>query len=205
MGSSKDLVVCAPIGSLDNAEDINLHFSTRDKMVSEITMNRKRCIDSTLVDSFLTFLRHSSDDIIKQRLNNYIKKGSTNSEKIDSCNSFVRRELYPNWEVRNKVINFCEEQSKQLKSELDKTISSELNLNKSEDINLRLDPYSGRDALEKQELRYNDWKRLDRWVQNNQMIESILQNTSDKILKQKCDANEEYLKKFWHLMNSSPN
>lgn len=197
MSSSEELVVSAPRGSLDNAEDTNLHFSTRDKLVSELTINRKRCIDSTLVDSFLGFLRHSSDDIIKQRLNNYIKKGSTNIEKLQSCNSFVLRELYPNWKVRNTVINFCERQSKQLKIELDNMKAEETN----EDINLRLDPYSGREAQEKQELRYNEWKRLDIWVQNNQMVEKILQNTSDSILKQKCDANEEYLQKFWQFMN----
>ena len=60
--------------------ETNLTFPNDEPSLTRITVTRERCVDPSLIDSFLRFLRHGSDDIIRQKLNNY-RKGSINGKK----------------------------------------------------------------------------------------------------------------------------
>ncbi|CCC70373.1 hypothetical protein NCAS_0E03030 [Naumovozyma castellii] len=176
--------------------DSNLRFadSAQDKddkeSLSQLTINRQRCVNPTLVDSFLRLLRHGSDDVLKQRLNMYSR-----DEEMNKC-EVVKEELYENWNIRLDIINFCEEQSRQIKETLDLKYGSNASLSEHK-IDPRIDPYAARDQLDSQEAKYAEWKKVKQWVQNNSEIESILQGTSDKILRQKCNQNTDYLKQFY--------
>ncbi|CCK69531.1 Mix23p KNAG_0C04290 [Huiozyma naganishii CBS 8797] len=201
MGREDSITIRAPSPGLIDADDDNLKFSNGDNSVSEITLTRKVCIESTLVDSFLQTLRHISDDKIKQRLNSYNKQTVTNSDKLQNCNTFVQNELFPNWEARSKAITFCQRQADELKAELDVKYAESSNA-KTVAVDARLDPYGERDLLDEQESKYSSWSRLNDWVKNSLIVESILQNTSDHTLKRQCDASEDYLEKFKALNKS---
>lgn len=60
----------------------------------------------------------------------------------------------------------------------------------------RIDPYAAREKLEDQEARYRDWTRVKEWVANNEKIEQILTSTTDRILRQNCEQNKNYLEQF---------
>lgn len=193
------LTLIAPSISSENINEYNLNFKTGDKTTSQITLTKQRCIEPSLLDSFLRTLRHQSDDIIKSKINNYTKSGSTNKEKVILCDKFVENELYPNWEIRFKAIGFCERQAEIMKEDLKENFNNEL---QNKTYNLRLDPYAERAAKEEYESHFKDLKDLTQWVENNKTVESILQSTSDSILKQRCNANKEYLATFWENMQN---
>lgn len=174
--------------------DSNLNFPNRDKTVTEVTVTRSRCIDPTLIDSFLRTMRHGSDDIIKQKINNATKEGSMLRSRSEKCDDFVKNELYPNWRERGRVISFCQNQALFMKHELDEQYASVGIESERPKIDPRIDPYAERDRITEKESRYSQWRSLNRWVDNNIEIESILRTTSDKILKQNCNQNEEYMK-----------
>lgn len=186
------LVVKIPQPILDS----NLRFSDEVIETKEVTVTRQRCINPTVVDSFLRILRHSSDDIIKQRLNDYSRRNKRNSPIKQSCEKFLNDELYPNWRVRNQVIDFCRNESLHMKEELDFVNSQNPGGKNSKEFNLRMDPYAEQDQLEKKQVIYSDWNRLEKWIKNNDEIENILQGTSNRILREICNDNEDYLQKF---------
>lgn len=190
--SEKELTARAPRLFLES----NLNFPNSDRTVTEVTVTRARCIDPTLLDSFLRTMRHGSDDIIKQRINNATEKGSTLTAKNEKCGDYVRSELYPNWIERSKVIDFCKKEANEMKQELDEKYKNGAVNSDEPQLNTRLDPYAERDWKFEQEAKYRQWKGICSWVQNNLQIESILRTTSESILNAKCDANQKYLDDF---------
>ncbi|KAH7579067.1 Mitochondrial intermembrane space cysteine motif-containing protein MIX23 [Nakaseomyces glabratus] len=177
--------------------DPNLSFPDYQQTTRQLTLNRARCVDPTLIDTFLRNLRHGSDDVIKQKLNNYSKQTEhRNDTRLQKCDSLIHREIYPNWQVRDSIIDFCAAQATQLKHELDQQKSSEVIRTT---VDTRLDPYSVRDLQHEEEKKYKQWNDLNNWVENNRTIEGILRGSSDHFLKQNCDQNVDYLRKFWDL------
>ena len=187
--------------------EASLNFPNRDASVTKLTVTRQRCLNPSMIDSFLRLMRHGSDDIVRQRINQYTRREATEvPSKRERCSEFVQNELYPNWAERMKVLTFCNEQANQLKAELDLKYGGEDNDNASRDeaaraAAVRLDPYAERDRREEQEAHYAEWRRLKQWVDNNLEVESILRGTTDKVLKQNCDNNEEYLEAFFEQLN----
>lgn len=186
--------------------DPNLEFSTEEPPIRELVLTRKRCIDSSIVDSFLKLLRNGSDDILRQKLSSYSQaqdNGRANSSKKTSCEQYLKKELYPNWQTRDQIISFCEGQSEQLKHELDAGTSKSIRSNVIPEIDPRLDPYSARRIIYDREAAYKDWKRLNSWIENNKKVESILRNSSAKTLKQNCDQNADYMAQFFSFINKT--
>ncbi|SCW00121.1 LAFE_0B09912g1_1 [Lachancea fermentati] len=164
-----------------------------DVHMEKLTITRERCINPSLVDSFLRLLRHNTDDVIRQKLNNV---GGTNEKiKSERCNEYVHKELYSCWAVRDKVISFCDNEAASMKKELDANYGGTTEtITAASD--LRLDPYAAREKQEEKEFHYNDLRNLQRWVQNQREVEGILQNTSNRILQSSCDANTNYIAQF---------
>lgn len=200
--SDESIEVTAPEALLDS----NLKFPKEVPLVEHLTVTRERCVDPTLVDSFLRLLRYGSDDNIRQRLSayhNYEESGSYNQKK---CDKFLAGELYPSWHSRDRIISFCDEQLGRMKTELDQKYGSSSDTLPKAEVDLRLDPYAARDRAQEQEERYKEVKRLTNWIENQQRIESILRNNSNRVLGQICDQNADYLQNFWKfLQDSHPN
>lgn len=173
--------------------ETNLTFPNDEPSLTTITVTRERCVDPSLIDSFLRFLRHGSDDIIRQKLNNY-RKGSINGK--NKCKEFLKQELYPNWQIRNNIISFCEKEAAEMKNETDQQCGNNKKTTAEPLIDARIDPYAARERAEKQEAQYKDWTKVTEWVANNRKIEQILTSTTEGILRQNCEQNNDYLKEF---------
>lgn len=195
---ANQIVITAPEVLLDS----NLKFATDEPIIKQLTVTRERCINPTLVDSFLRLLRNGSDDIIRQKLSTYSRQETDTHLLGSKCDKFINDELYPSWLARSQIISFCDAQSNQMKSELDEKYTRNSTSNVKPEIDLRLDPYAAKNRLEEQEASYREWKRLGTWIENNKQIESILRVTSNRILKQNCDQNANYLEKFWKFQET---
>ncbi|QLQ79065.1 hypothetical protein HG537_0B04130 [Torulaspora globosa] len=189
----KTIEVTAPEALLD----ANLSFPEETPLIRHLTMTRERCVDPTLADSFLRLLRYGSDDSIKQRLGAYQKHEENSPFKNKRCDSFLKNELYPNWQARNRIITFCEGQLEDMKVELDEKYSRDSATSLKAEVDLRIDPYAVKDRLQEQENRYKELKRLKTWIENQTRIESILVGNSNRTLQQNCDQNVNYIKEFW--------
>lgn len=191
--SDESIVARAPQVFLES----NLNFPTGNRAVTEVTVTRARCIDPTLLDSFLRTMRHGSDDVLKQKINNATKTDSSRRPISEKCGDFIRGELYPNWQERSKVISFCQQQAVQMKQELDTKFAGGNDGDSDEtQVATRIDPYAERDRKLERESRYRQWRDVASWVENNLQIESILRATSESTLQEKCNANQQYLEEF---------
>mgnify|MGYP003362233541 CR=1 FL=1 len=190
--SNESITVRAPQVFLES----NLNFSNNTQSVTEVTVTRARCIDPTLLDSFLRTMRHGSDDVLKQKINNATKNDSTWRSSSEKCGDFIKSELYPNWQQRNRVISFCQNQASQMKKELDSKYSGSEGDSDEVQVATRIDPYAERDRKLEKESRYRQWRDVGSWVENNLQIESILRTTSQNTLQEKCNANQQYLEDF---------
>ncbi|QLL31552.1 hypothetical protein HG536_0B04160 [Torulaspora globosa] len=191
--SSDSIEVTAPEALLD----ANLSFPEETPLIRHLTMTRERCVDPTLADSFLRLLRYGSDDSIKQRLSAYQRHEENSPFKNKRCGSFLRNELYPNWQARNRIITFCRNQLEDMKAELDEKYGQHSATPLKAEVDLRIDPYAAKDRQHEQENRYKELKRLNTWIENQIKIESILLANSNRTLQQNCDQNVNYINEFW--------
>lgn len=159
----------------------------------DLTVTRERCLSPSLIDSFFRVLRHGSDDVIKQKLNN--TKTNSIDSRTSQCKDFIHRELYPSWLVRNRIINFCDREAFELKREIEAKYSTS-NADLIPEIDPRIDPYAAREREEQREAHYNDWKRLRNWVQNQREVEKILQIRSNNVLGEVCGHSTDYIEQF---------
>lgn len=198
MRDEERIIVATPDVLLES----NLDFKTDEPLIKELVVTKDRCINPSLVDSFLRLLRNGSDDIIRQKLSSYPMNQPdhvTRISKEKSCNEYLVNELYPNWKTRTQIISFCDRQSKKLKKDLDQNEGDTTVA--APEIDPRLDPYGAKKILYDREAHYKEWKRLNTWVENNKEIESILRVTSAEILRQNCDQNAEYVDQFFKLLS----
>lgn len=164
-----------------------------------LTINRERCIDPTVVDNFLRYLRHGTDDILKLKLNKY--RMPTTNTKEEQCDEFLKLELFPNWRIRDSVISFCEEEAKLMKSELDEHLESRQQ-NGVPIVTERIDPYSVKDRIEQKQAYMRDWESLNNWVESQRKIESIMQIRASSVLSESCGRIKDYLEDFDEFMKT---
>ncbi|CUS21491.1 LAQU0S03e03796g1_1 [Lachancea quebecensis] len=174
--------------------ETNLKTGRSDNATIEaLTMTREKCLSRELVDSFFRLLRHNSDDVIKQKLNNIDNLSA--KAKVTRCGDFVQRELFPSWDLRHEAINFCEREARAIKKELDSRFGSSHAVERPV-LDARMDPYAAADSSSQKEAHYRDWKELTRWIQNQREIEEILQKNGASVLNRACDPDEAYIDAF---------
>ncbi|SCV01618.1 LANO_0F12662g1_1 [Lachancea nothofagi CBS 11611] len=180
--------------------DVNLKIKGGEEvMMQTLTMNRERCLNRELVDSFFRTLRHNSDDVIQQKLNN---AGKTDRRaKSARCQEFVKQELFPSWDLRLKAVGFCEKEAFALKQELDEKYGA-TSVSAGQIREARMDPYAAAERLEAKESHYAQWKDLNRWIGNQHGIERILQRNAANILARSCDPDTAYFTEFEEFRKS---
>lgn len=191
---NNEITVTAPSQLSLDADTV---FSRGDRTNNRLTVTRERCINPSLVDSFLSLLRHGTDDVIKQRMSTYERANGAPRFSAGKCDQFLSNELYPNWLVRDEVLGFCENEMNQLKSQLLQEYGGGSPTNKVPQLDSRIDPYAARDLLEEREMHFGKVARLQTWLDNHKQVESILRSNSDRVLKNICDENANYLQQFW--------
>lgn len=199
MMSDDSIEVTAPEALLD----ANLKFPEESSLIRHLTVTRERCVDPTLVDSFLRMLRYGSDDSLKQRLSAYYKLEDSSPFKDKKCSKFLSDELYPNWQARDKIINYCRGQLEQMRTELEQKYVQEPSASLKAEVDLRIDPYAAKDRVQEQQNRYKELKRLETWIENQTKVESILLSNSNRALQQNCNQNVNYIKDFWKFDRTS--
>lgn len=186
----KELTLRAPARVLDT----NLVTKGGDVAKTEqLTMTRERCLNRELIDSFFGILRHNSDDVIRQKLNNMNNLGA--KAKTANCQKFVHEELFPSWGLREAAIRYCEREAQSLKQELDAKYGNSPQLQQPV-LDARVDPYAAADNFLQSEAHYKEWKELIRWTETQRKIESILQKNGSNVLNRACDPDTTYIEEF---------
>ncbi|CDO94377.1 unnamed protein product [Kluyveromyces dobzhanskii CBS 2104] len=155
-----------------------------------LTLTRERCINPVLIDNFFRFLRHGSDDVLKQKLYNNRSRG----DKGVDCNAFLNQMLYPNWKIRSDVISFCESELDSMKTELNDKFGNENDLKPL--VTERIDPYAIKDIFSEREDRFKDRTTLENWINNQKDIERIIQIRTSSILSEQCGNDRNYIDEF---------
>ncbi|CEP62807.1 Mix23p LALA0_S06e04302g [Lachancea lanzarotensis] len=163
-----------------------------DVTVHTLTLNRERCLSRELVESFFRFLRHNSDDVIRQKLNNTKEKNERAAKT--RCKEFVTQDLFPSWDLRLRAIDFCDREASSLKRELDEKYAPDGSHGPV--LAARMDPYAAADSVATREAYLRQWSELRRWVDNQRGIEQILQRTGTGVLARACDPDTSYIDEF---------
>ncbi|CAR28848.1 hypothetical protein ZYGR_0U02060 [Zygosaccharomyces rouxii] len=177
--------------------DANTVFNEGEGPNNRLTVTRERCINPSLIDSFLSSLRHGTDDMIKQRMSTYDRTNGARRFSAGRCDQFLAKELYPNWSTRDQVLGFCENEMNQMKSELLREYGDESSMTKKSQLDSRIDPYASKDQLQERDTHFGKLTRLQTWLDNHKKVESIVRSNSDRVLKNICDENANYLEQFW--------
>ncbi|SCU83587.1 LAFA_0D04500g1_1 [Lachancea sp. 'fantastica'] len=191
----QDLVLEAQV----RVTDPNLKTKGWDNVtVQTLTLNRERCLNRELVDSFFRVLRHNSDDVIRQKLNN-TKEKNEKAVKL-RCKEFVAQDLYPSWDLRLRAIDFCGREASSLKRELDERYASDASQRPI--LEARMDPYAAAESVASKEAHFQQWRELTRWIDNQRRIEQILQRTGSGVLARACDPDTSYIDDFENFRKS---
>ena len=158
----------------------------------------------TLIQSALDFLRVSrgaTDDTISQNLNALVTPGaqpfdpSTTTSRqprpigrraIDStsCNQFKDRVLFPSWQIRSDVLNYCAGVATSPDPDDPDHVLRQVEDEKARErvVNERLDPYSGRYFP-----RGTRTEALASLVRQERMVEGIIRQRTWEIVGERCE------------------
>lgn len=153
-------------------------------------LTRDTCLSQKGIRSFLKLSRFASDDTLKQHLNNVLDRRDRSSLRSESkqkvCSSFVEEYLLPHWDTRLATIEFCDNEAKLLKKEIDLRVVRE----PKKEVDPRLDPYYERSSEDKISQPYYNYNKLVEWVENEKEIEKIVQERSIEVISDRCSLND---------------
>lgn len=154
----------------------------RPSSVPESLLSGDNCTDSSRIRAFLRLSRISTDDSIKTHLN------EINSSQ---CDSYFRDIIVPEWNTRASVIQFCKNHSHKLKQEIEQTgarpsSDSSSDSNGNREFDLRLDPYAMKEFEQSKEAKYSKINTIDNWVENEDMVESIVKEQTQNAFNDRC-------------------
>lgn len=147
------------------------------------------CHDSGRIRAFLRLSRIATDDTIRQHLNEI---------KQRDCESYLVKKIFPQWEARSELIDYCFKYSKNLRNSTSqgKAVPKAVNLPSSnvqenetsieEQFDLRTDPYAYKSHQQQLESQFTHCDMIDNWVKNEQSVEQILRQETIKVFNDKC-------------------
>ncbi|ODV98465.1 hypothetical protein PACTADRAFT_48223 [Pachysolen tannophilus NRRL Y-2460] len=191
--------------SNDNNNKNSMPEENHNQNLNPPALSREACLSPKGIRSFLQLSRLSTDDIIKAHLNNILdhRDRSLHKSNGEVCNDFLYRYLFNNWNSRLRSIEYCEVESKNLKSEIDKETA--INEQKEAVTDPRINPYAEIDRKDETELKYLKYNQLNNWVNNEKEIEAIVQGRSIEIIKDTCKINSDLQQDFetWRSLNKT--
>ena len=151
---------------------------------------------------FLRLSRSTIDDSIAQNLNALVtpaKKGfdpsstsvrQTRPDSIDpdACNRFKDNVLFPSWQSRSDVLDYCEQVAASPDPDDADLLSREAASVRDRDkvVDERLDPYSSRPSLSMRETRT---QTLENLVRNERAVEGIIRIRSFTSVTERCGSS----------------
>ncbi|EXL57364.1 hypothetical protein FOCG_04586 [Fusarium oxysporum f. sp. radicis-lycopersici 26381] len=160
------------------------------------------CFSYGTLRDFLRLSRSSIDDSITQNLNALVTPSRSGfdpsstsqrvprptSKQIDrqSCLDFKERVLFPSWETRTEVLNYCAlVAASPDPDDPDRTIRElEKEQDRDRTVDERLDPYSGR--FFPREART---ERLASLVRQERGVEGIVRHRTWEVVQQRCGGD----------------
>ncbi|KAJ9422231.1 caffeine-induced death protein 2-domain-containing protein [Fusarium oxysporum] len=136
------------------------------------------CFSYGTLRDFLRLSRSSIDDSITQNLNALIDP--------QSCLDFKEKVLFPSWETRTEVLNYCAlVAASPDPDDPDRTIRElEKEQDRDRTVDERLDPYSGR--FFPREART---ERLASLVRQERGVEGIVRHRTWEVVQQRCGGD----------------
>ncbi|KAI0464725.1 hypothetical protein LJB42_002348 [Komagataella kurtzmanii] len=158
------------------------------------SLSRDACLTPKGVRSFLKLSRLSTDDVLKQQLNNKLNHhestySNRKKEKSSICNVFFESSILPAWEARSNAIEFCHKEAVKFRQEI-KSEESQIN-RRNELVDTRIDPYALRDLQQELEEKYLQVDQLLNWVNNEKTIEQIVRSRSIGMLQDTCQLDSD--------------
>lgn len=135
-------------------------------------LSESNCVDSTRIRAFLRLSRIATDDTIKTHLNEINRS---------QCDSYFQTHIVPQWNARSKLIQYCKDYSHRLRSDIHET-----ELGPAKEFDLRLDPYALKEYEQAKQQKFSQIETIDNWVENEQMVESIVRQQTHNTFNDKC-------------------
>ncbi|KAF4949975.1 hypothetical protein FGADI_8513 [Fusarium gaditjirri] len=180
------------------------------------------CFSYGTLREFLRLSRSSIDDSITQNLNALVtpsrsgfdpsstsQRAPRPTKQIDpqSCLEFKEKVLFPSWEARTEVLNYCALVANSPDpDDPDRTIRElEKEQDRDRTVDERLDPYSGR--FFPREART---ERLASLVRQERGVEDIVRHRTWEVVQQRCGGDsfenwEDTIGKWRNAQNSKTN
>lgn len=175
--------------------------------------------DTVMPADFLRLSRSAIDDSITQNLNALLtpaqrgfdpsstanrQASPASQRRIDSetCKSFRENVLFPSWQTRSEVLNYCASVATSPDPDDPDAISRQIESARERErvVDERLDPYSGR--YFPREARTESLAIL---VRNERTVEQIVRSRTWGVVTEKCDISERWEDAFdcWREQNAS--
>jgi hypothetical protein len=164
------------------------------------------CFNSTALRDFLRLSRSTIDDSITQNLNSLLTPGSTpwdpstvNARQISvppgskrpidaqSCQVFKERVLFPSWQSRSDVLNYCASVATSPDPEDPDQLLREVESERHREqvVDERLDPYSARYFPREPRTQY-----LAENIRRERAVEDIIRNRTWQLVGERCAGTE---------------
>ncbi|KAH3687119.1 hypothetical protein WICPIJ_001900 [Wickerhamomyces pijperi] len=148
------------------------------------------CLTSqSTVREFLNMSRHYTDDVLKQRLNSRLNEDRSTSStdgSVEVCKDLLNQ-YRSVWEQRANVINYCQTQSAEYRSNLLAGSDNDSKVITNEE--LRHNPYALKDLQDQQDRKQEQLQMLENWVNNELFIEKIVIKKSLDVFKRTCGGD----------------
>ncbi|KAF2761861.1 hypothetical protein EJ05DRAFT_496750 [Pseudovirgaria hyperparasitica] len=167
------------------------------KPIDQLALSPQFCFNQTALRDFLRISRSTIDDSIAQNLNALrnpasFDPSSTSSrsvkplahQKLDtsSCNTFKERVLFPSWQVRSDVLNYCTSVATSPdKDDPDSILQALQSAEAGEHLVDRLDPYNNR-YLPKESRT----ESLAALIRNEIGVERIIRSRTWGMIEERC-------------------
>ncbi|KIW06782.1 uncharacterized protein PV09_02466 [Verruconis gallopava] len=165
------------------------------------------CFNSTLLRDFLRLSRSTIDDSITQNLNSLFTPGempwdptSVNSRQINippgskrlidpqSCRNFKERVLFPSWQSRSDVLNYCASVATSPDPDDPDQLLREVESERRREVVVdeRLDPYSARYFPREPRTEY-----LAENIRRERAVEDIIRSRTWQLVSERCTGTEQ--------------
>ncbi|KAF2401233.1 hypothetical protein EJ06DRAFT_537359 [Trichodelitschia bisporula] len=167
------------------------------------------CFNQTALRDFLRISRSAVDDSITQNLNGLLTPGSREFDpsstsirqnapvpgsrrqiEPQSCENFKRNVLFPSWQMRSDVLNYCAGVATSPDPDDPDLVLREVESERARErvVDERLDPYSGR--YFPKEARTESLAAL---VRNERMVEQIIRTRTWSMVAERCgDSGQNF-------------
>ncbi|KAL6932783.1 hypothetical protein ACO0R3_001867 [Hanseniaspora guilliermondii] len=198
------MILKAPESIKQKSEKIltkyNINFN------DDINVDLESCLEMKQLTHYISQLRYFTDDTLSTTLNDSERPNL--KYRLKRCDYVIKEELFPAWEMRDKILEQCSVELEEYKQKLDvnhpdvqvskSTLFSSIG---SDNKKENLDPYKKRDMIKKTTSDYVDYNASKKWIEQQLGVEKILKERSVSILKNQCNEFADFQAFYYQARN----